>query len=255
MACGQDSKLYPPAVEEPIWAHQQGICASTHKCCESFVDLVNGAGVENPDLQPNGVRRRIHVSNDTVGPLGIGRVDEQGNATCSGHKLMQNAESFCQQLANDEIEPGRISARPCEARDKTKFDWIVSDTEHDRDGRGGLFGRKRRGGATRHCDHIHSAADQIGGQSRQSIIMTVRRSIFQHYVLAFHVAGFGKTLQKWSQVLLAIDRRGGASIKDSNHRHRRLLRARRHRPRRAPPSPAMNSRRLMAPPKAQAWSA
>ena len=37
--------------------------------------------------------------------------------------------------------------------------------------------------------------------------------MLQHYVPAFHVAGFGKTLQKWSQVLLAIDRRGGASIR------------------------------------------
>src|SRR5262249_6732941 len=72
-------------------------------------------------------------------------------------------------------------------------------------------------------------ANQIGRQFRQPTDLIVRPPIFDRYVLALNVAHFTQTSAEWRHVTCALFRRTKGEIPD--HRHRRLLRPRRERPR------------------------
>jgi hypothetical protein len=48
-------ELSTPAVEEGIVTDEKGIGFRTRKRCESRIDLGNGAGFEDLDLQPHGM--------------------------------------------------------------------------------------------------------------------------------------------------------------------------------------------------------
>ena len=72
--------------------------------------------------------------------------------------------------------------------------------------------------------------------------MTFGPAVLDRHVSAFDVAGFVQTSTKPRPRSTPAAER---AIKKPDHRHRRLLRARRERPRAAaPPSSVMNSRRL-----------
>ena len=71
--------------------------------------------------------------------------------------------------------------------------------------------------------------DEIGGKRRQSFVMVIRPAILDHYILALAVATLLQALPERAQAV-HIGLRARADI--PNHRHRRLLRPRQHRPRR-----------------------
>ena len=81
---------------------------------------------------------------------------------------MQKFQPLGHHLQIEEIDAGRVAARPREAGDKTKLDWIVAGAEDDRDCRGRSFGRKCGHNALRR-DHSHTTADQVSHQRRQAI--------------------------------------------------------------------------------------
>ena len=84
--------------------------------------------------------------------------------------------------------------------------------------------------------------DEFHGQPWQPVIVAVRPAIFDGDVLAFDEAPIAQALTECGQEMHRIGGRPRAHEPD--HRHRRLLRARRERPRsRRPPSSVMNSRR------------
>src|SRR5262249_39076200 len=68
-------------------------------------------------------------------------------------------------------DTGDIAARLTEARDQTNLDRVAAEAEDDWNRRGRSFGRERRWDATHRCDDSHLAADQIGRQFRQSIVI------------------------------------------------------------------------------------
>src|SRR5215813_326186 len=78
-------------------------------------------------------------------------------------------------------------------------------------------------------DHRHLPAYQIGREVGQSVGLVLRPAILDRHILALDVAGFTKALAECGQISCTIDRRRAAEEPD--HRHRRLLRARRERPR------------------------
>ena len=87
--------------------------------------------------------------------------------------------------------------------------------------------------APRRCrshDHRHLAADQIGRQRRQPIELALGPAIFDRDVAALDVAGFAQALAERGQVRRSRTLSAIAAEKP-DHRHRRLLRARRERPR------------------------
>src|SRR6266481_371596 len=80
-------------------------------------------------------------------------------------------------------------------------------------------------------DHRHLTAYQIGCEVGQSVDLVLRPAILDCHILALDVAGFTKALAECGQIACTIDRRPRAT-EEPDHRHRRLLRARRDPPRR-----------------------
>src|SRR4029453_5501999 len=79
-------------------------------------------------------------------------------------------------------------------------------------------------------DHRHLTANQIGCEVGQSVDLVLRPAILDPPIPALDVAGLTKALAECGQIVRTIDRRRAAE--ESYHRHLRLLRARRDRPRR-----------------------
>jgi hypothetical protein len=97
----------------------------------------------------------------------------------------------------------------------------------DRDRRGCAFGREyRRAAGCR--DYVDVTIDEVGGQSGQPIIATLRPAVFDRHVLALDVAGLAEPLAERRQTLCTRVGRPGAQVAD--HRHHLLLRARGQRP-------------------------
>ncbi|MFL5001197.1 MAG: hypothetical protein ACJ8DY_12510 [Xanthobacteraceae bacterium] len=97
----------------------------------------------------------------------------------------------------------------------------------------GVVGRCRLGRLYRNAvpdDHSRLTNDQIRRQRRQPIAHAVRPAVLDRDVLAFDESGFLQALPEGGH---EVDRVGEpADAKKSDHRHRRLLRACRERPRR-----------------------
>src|SRR5262249_48176991 len=120
-----------------------------------------------------------------------------------------------------------VATRPVKAGHQTKLDRVTADRENDRNGRRCSFGRERRRSALDRNDHGYLAANQIGRQRRQSVQLTLRPAVLHCDIAALDIVGFFETLPD------RVERAGftiGAA-KQADHRHRRLLRASRERPR------------------------
>src|SRR5262249_15595861 len=128
----------------------------------------------------------------------------------------------------EKINPRRIGPRMGKAGHKTKLDRIARDTEHDWDRRSYRFGRARRRPAAGDSDHRHWAANQIGDQCRQPIILALQPVVLDSDVLPFAVTGFLETFTERGHISRTDFR--SPRVKKRDHRHRRLLRARRQRP-------------------------
>ena len=87
---------------------------------------------------------------------------------------MQEPQPFGSNFTEEKIEPGRVAARPGEVRDETYSRWVFGDAEDDWDRRGRSFGRKRGRIAAGRGDNGHAAADEIGHERRQAIVLAVQ---------------------------------------------------------------------------------
>src|SRR5262245_28091187 len=145
---------------------------------------------------------------------------------------MQQVEPLCRQLTAEKVDPRQVAARPGEAGDKTEPDWVLGGNKGDRDRRGCRLGSGRRGGRAR-GDYGDLSANQFGRQLRQSIVLVLGKTVDDCYVLALHVADVLEAQAECAQTVRHRVRRSG--VKEPNHRHRRLLRIRRERPRRRAP--------------------
>src|SRR5439155_24021584 len=72
------------------------------------------------------------------------------------------------------------------------------------------------------------AADDVGCQRGQTIIVALRPAVFDRYVLTLDVAGFAESFAEGGENGCAPV--GGKAVQEADHRHRLLLRARRERP-------------------------
>jgi hypothetical protein len=183
--------------------------------------------VEDAHLQAHRTCCRFHVSHRGLGDRRIVRFDQQGEARGCRHHVAQQLEPLGCHLRREPVDAGQIAGRPRETCDQAKPDRIIGDDENDRDRRGRILGRER-GGTGRCDDHSDPSARQVGGQRRQSIELILGPAVFDRDVLAFDIACFLEALAKPPhEVRDSISRSG---IEKPNHRHRRLLRARRQRP-------------------------
>src|SRR5262249_16583303 len=117
--------------------------------------------------------------------------------------------------------------RPGEAGHETNLHGILGQEEDD--GRRRSCSLDRQRAIRQRGDHGDLAANQISRQLRQPIGLVLGKAIYDRYVLALHMASLFETLTKSEQAVRERVRRCG--VKEADHRHRRLLRARRERPR------------------------
>jgi len=72
-------------------------------------------------------------------------------------------------------------------------------------------------------DHVDLPADEVGGQSRQPVVVILRPTIFEHHALPFDMAGFAQPLAERSHI--SCKWAGSRAAEEADHRHRPLLRA------------------------------
>src|SRR5262249_60336987 len=94
---------------------------------------------------------------------------------------------------------------------------------------GGALGRNRPRTPSGRHNHGDLPPNQLGRQLRQPIKLILAPTVYDRYVIALDIAGVLEALAKSAQTVLNSLRR--SVIKEADHRHRRLLRARRERPR------------------------
>ena len=161
----------------------------------------------------------------------------------AGTSSRRSSSRFAANSPSKKLMPVRLP--PGRARLATRPSLTGSSRDHEDDGdrRGRRLGRERRRGTSGRGDHGDLPANQIGRQRRQSIQLILGPAVFDRHVLALDIAGVLQALAKSAQTVRERVRRCG--VEEPDHRHRRLLRARRERPR-APRrrASAMNSRRL-----------
>jgi hypothetical protein len=141
-----------PTVEERVGADQKRVGVVANERREGGLDLSAVARVNDVDPHSDVGGRRRNISRHGLGIRGIFRVDKSGNTSRSGHQFTQQSKSLGTQtkFSDEEIDAGRIAARPGEVGNETKFDRIVGDAEHDWNRRGRSLCREcRRGGG---CD-------------------------------------------------------------------------------------------------------
>src|SRR5262245_18824937 len=78
-------------------------------------------------------------------------------------------------------------------------------------------------------DHRHLTAYQVSCEVGQSIILMLRPAILDRHILAFDVPAFADALPECGHKTCSVG--GRRAAEEPDYRHRRLLRARRQRPR------------------------
>ena len=121
------------------------------------------------------------------------------------------------------MPPGRLRLG-----DEAADDRVVAGHEHDWYRRGCSLGRERRRGIS--DDQGHLLVNQISDYIRQPMGLIFRRAVFDRDILALDEACFLQALKEGGHEVRSVSER--SVPQETNNRHRRLLRARRERPRR-----------------------
>ena len=90
MTRSQCDELLAPAVEEWVTADYERAGSQSGQGCEDRIEVALGARMQDMELQPEGVGRRLHVSRYGLGNGGMSRVNEQGNDGGCGDQLVQH---------------------------------------------------------------------------------------------------------------------------------------------------------------------
>src|SRR5262249_58109250 len=158
----------------------------------------------------------------------------------------QQLEALWSYLSVQIGHTGEIAAGPIEAIDKSDLDGIDRHPENDRNGCCRRLCRQGGRRAASCDDHTHMTVGELRRKCRQSIVLALRPPILDRDILTLDIACFFQALAKRAQTVRIQVRRGSAE--KSDHRHRRLLRARRERP---CDDRAANKRDELAPPNAE----
>src|SRR5262245_44471694 len=142
---------------------------------------------------------------------------------------MEKSQPFRRNLLGKKTDPGDVAARPGKAGDKTKRDRVSAAAEDDRDRCGRSFGRLNSSGRAGRSDNGDATADEVSHERRQAIVSAVQPIVLDNHVLTLDVAGFAEASAERSG--MASGGIGPPTADEADGRHRRLLRARRERPR------------------------
>ena len=177
------------------WLRRSGSPPTTERIGRSRTNVAKAASISrlvlalnDLDLQPDGARRRLHVSQRGLGSRGIGRIDEHGDTSGPGTSSCSNSSRFALKLDCQMIEPGDIAARPSEAGDKTKPDRVVGDHEDDGNCRGRRLGCERRMQCRSRRSQRLVGATRSAASAGSRSILTLGPAIFDRHVRALDVA-------------------------------------------------------------------
>jgi hypothetical protein len=140
---------------------------------------------------------------------------------------MQKPELLRRQRARNQVKPCQIAAGAAEAGDEAGLNRLDPSAKDDGDRRGCRLGRQR-GRTVTGDEYGDLPANQVRCLRRQAIVLTLYPTVFNRDVLAFNIAGFGQRLAEACEDRPTLRQRRTAEEPD--HRHRRLLCARRKRP-------------------------
>ena len=211
----------------------------------------SAADIEHHELPPDAAGRSLHdlpsaAAYRSVGFTSTAIVVASGTSSCSSSSRF--ASSSPRESMPVTLPPGRLrlATRPAPTGS-------TADREDDRNGRGRGLGRERRVPpvADDHGDLLR-APDRPPAPAADRIVCPPSDIRSRHSGPRRSPASF----RPWRNAATrcALGRR--TSCEEPDHRHRRLLRARRERPRAAaPPSSVMNSRRLIRSPRRRGQAA
>ena len=185
-------------------------------------------GLHQNDLQAKGTRCRFNAGNPTSNPKLSGSIRTATRAIL-GTSSRNSSNRFAPRWPPPKnVTPVRFSSGLFRAATSPIFTGSSPTTNTIGTVALGSPGHFRR--KTTADDHRHLSADQIGGEARQPIRLIVCPALLDNDVLAFDkpflAQAFAKLRYKLRELLSC------RAAEKSDHRHRRLLRARRQRPRR-----------------------
>ena len=140
---------------------------------------------------------------------------------------MQQFQAFRCYLCGRLSHACDVTARSAQATDEAEPDRVGGRFEDDRNNGGGRFCREGCRRAARR-EHGHLSLHQISCHCRQSVVVPLRPSEFDLDVLALDQTRFTQAFPKRCHTIRVGLRRPGSE--ETDHRHRRLLRARGERP-------------------------
>src|SRR5262245_7175842 len=186
------------------------------------------ASVQHWQLLLYGCRRRLQVIHGGIGNWAL-RIDEDDNIGTCRHQFSQQPKALWPQILGKIVYAGNVARGSIKAIDETKLYWIGADAEDDGNRAGRSLGRERCCRAARCGDDGHLALHKLGHQCRHAIELVLSPTIFDYNIAAIDETGFAEALTKCRGKMGACI--GGAVMEKANYWHRRLLRARRARPR------------------------
>src|SRR5215472_10064038 len=142
---------------------------------------------------------------------------------------MQKLQPLCSKRHAEIGNAGDVATGPVKVCDEAGLHGVAGGAEHDRDRRRCALGCECRRHAEGRGDEGDSAANEVGCQFRQAIGVVMRPPEFDGQVLALDVAALAQSLAESSHSICERLRR--AKLEQPDYRQRRLLRARRERPR------------------------
>ena len=195
-----------------------------HDIRKGRFDLGLAAGVEDRDFFPDRAGRRLGFSDVGHSRREI-RVHEHRDGRGRGNEIVQQSQTLLGQLRGEDVDSGRIAAGSGEAGDEPQLDRIGAGVEHDGDRCGRGLDRSSGSFAADRDDDGDLAANEIGRQRRHPLILALGPAVLDRDVAALDEASFLQALAEAGDEMR--ERTGRRGTEEPNHRHRRLLRARR----------------------------
>ena len=161
--------------------------------------------------------------------MGKARIEQNANEWNARHQVAQQTKPLRLHDICVQGIAGRVATGVVKALDQSLADRIAAYPEHDGNGRGGTLGRAGRGVAADRDEHAYSTTDEIGRYRGEQVVTTARPPELNREILTLDIAALGQTAAEGCQQVRRVLGRTRAHV--AYHRHRRLLRARRDRPR------------------------
>ena len=142
MARGERRELDAPAEERPVAGDEQASSRSRTMVAKAASISRLLLALRTAICSPERARRIRRVSQRGLAIACWSGLTSTAIANRLGHQLVQQPQPLRHHLGGEEINAGRIAARPGKAGDQAELDRVVASAEDDRDGRGCRLGRQ-----------------------------------------------------------------------------------------------------------------